>query len=298
MTTTSTTTTTSSRVLQRQEALQYIRTQNITLKVKGARPDTVLYVFFDEVNVTSMCTSIYGNVCKTDSEGEVDIYFHIPSSTFTVGVKQIVVADTDNLFLINVPGTTNGSSKGMFAATARIDFYQTTSVTTVNTLIQDIVYDYKHADNPNPPAVVTPVVVTPVVQPPSYSSYGAPSYEVPPPSQPSTTSIPFANINKALGTNYSETEISNLIQRANGITPTNVTKDIGSNSGTVTSQDTTGSNLGGIYNRVDSWHPSEEQRNYTYLPSNIVNQVGQDKLIKDYFENALKACKTQDPLAQ
>lgn len=127
-------TTTSVKNLVREESLQFIRSQTLQLSLSDARPNTRLYVFFDEQEVTHLCKAL-GNTINdpivTNANGVCQIMFDIPPGAFTVGDKQIIVADTNEIDLIKIPGTVNGSAKGMFRASGKIQFFQETQTTTV-----------------------------------------------------------------------------------------------------------------------------------------------------------------------
>lgn len=127
-----TSTTISTKNLVREESLQFIRKQQLRLSLKNARPNTRLYVFFDEEEVTQYCKLNDGNTTLvTNNNGECEILFTIPSGKFSVGKKQIIVADTNEKDLINIPGTVNGSARAVFNASGKIQFYQETQVTTI-----------------------------------------------------------------------------------------------------------------------------------------------------------------------
>lgn len=124
----------SSRVLAREESVQYIRSININLTLNDARPNTRMYVFFGDEEVTSLCgpngqpigTSIF-----TNAFGQASINLAIPGGKFTVGAYEIMVADTNILAALDTNGSVYGSARGMFTASGKIQFFQETQ-TTIN----------------------------------------------------------------------------------------------------------------------------------------------------------------------
>lgn len=128
------TTVVSSKSISREEAIQYIRAININLTVTSARPNTQLYVFFGDVNVTSLCGpngQPTGTTVFTDAIGQATINLAIPGGRFTVGAYEILVADTNDLTLLATRGSVFGSARGTFTSAGKIQFYQETQ-TTIN----------------------------------------------------------------------------------------------------------------------------------------------------------------------
>jgi len=262
---------TSSRVLSRQESLQYIRSQTITFRVRGARPNTRLFVFFDEEEVTNDCF-VEGSTedfLITDNDGNVDIRFFIAAGKYTVGIKQVIVADTNDLFLINVPGTVNGSSRGTFAATGRIDFYQTTEVTTIDTIITDVKYNYITTQNQNPP-------------------------QVDPPRRQALNDGPIQLIGGGFGGGIPTTGVANY--GYNGNDTSGQPDYIITQRGKITDP-----------NAIREFTEAANQQlekgksiNFTTIAVSLPSDVfeGPFDPYKDYYEDEYTDCKTQDPLAQ
>lgn len=76
-------------------ALQpYIKPKKVHFKATGMKPNAILYAFFDDVNVTNLCTP---TVIKVDSNGIVEGDFDIPSETFFAGERTFRLVDVDNL---------------------------------------------------------------------------------------------------------------------------------------------------------------------------------------------------------
>lgn len=136
----------SSRNLVSQEAIQFIRPQNLVLNLIESRPYTKMYVFFGGQDVTSLC-SITGNVIGTDivtnSIGQVSITFSLPAQKFGTGNQEIIVTDTNNLELLSTVGSVYGSAKGNFSANGTISIFQTTNttITTVERIVPIITTD-------------------------------------------------------------------------------------------------------------------------------------------------------------
>lgn len=119
----------------------YMRARPVTVQVNSLKPNTVLYVFFDDINVTQRCTpnvqsstltsytdtsttvvttTVTDNVIITDANGSASFTFNIPAETFYTGTRTIKVTDT--------PDGTIGD--GTSFATSQ---YQAVGVTTTKT---------------------------------------------------------------------------------------------------------------------------------------------------------------------
>lgn len=125
-----------SRDLVSQEAIQYIRAQNLILTLIEARPNTKMYVFFSGTNVTHLCNLVgnaLGTDLVTDTIGQAVIQFSLPGGTFNTGNHEIIISDTKNLSDLSVTGSVYGSARGTFAATGTLEIFQTvqTTITTV-----------------------------------------------------------------------------------------------------------------------------------------------------------------------
>jgi len=77
-------------------AIHLMRSRPVLFWGKNFRPNTTIKVFFDDVDVTSYCTSPSG--LKTDSAGNIDSktspgIFLIPAGQFKTGTKQIILKD-------------------------------------------------------------------------------------------------------------------------------------------------------------------------------------------------------------
>lgn len=159
----------SSRSLARVESVQYIRAININLTLLDARPNTRMYVWFGDTDVTSRCApsgSALGTPIITNSVGQASINLSIPGGTYSTGQYEILIADTNDLSKLSVNGSVFGSAKGTFTSSGKIEFFQETQ-TTINT-VERVVQLVREAP-PLPPIVRVPVVdpaPTPVQPPP------------------------------------------------------------------------------------------------------------------------------------
>jgi len=128
--------TVSSRELVEQRDIQFIRSQTLDLTLIEARPRTKMYVFFDNEEVTHLCNlkgNGRGTDIITDSIGQAEIEFFIPSGRFNTGTYEILVTDTEDLDLLELPGAKYGSATGSFSASGELQIFQET-VTTITTV--------------------------------------------------------------------------------------------------------------------------------------------------------------------
>ncbi len=124
----------SKKELVRQESIQFIRSQVITLTLIEARPNTKMHVFFGDRNVTNFCRPLGGAIGAdliTDNIGQIVIEFVIGKNQFNTGSYKVTVTDVANLASLNVTGSTFGSATANFLADGRIDFMQTTRTTII-----------------------------------------------------------------------------------------------------------------------------------------------------------------------
>lgn len=128
--------TVTSRDLASKSSLQYIRAQTLSISLIEARPNTKMYVFFDEIDVTHLCGPSTGNVgdaLLTDANGQLEIKFFIPAGTYNTGNKNIIVTDTRVLANLDTLGSVYGSATAVFATSGTLETYKNTSTTTVTT---------------------------------------------------------------------------------------------------------------------------------------------------------------------
>jgi len=125
--------TVSSRNLVSQNFIQFIRPQTIKLTLIEARPNTKMNVFFGDDNVTVFCNLIgnsVGTPLITDTIGQAVIQLNLPGGRFNTGTYDITLTDANSLEELEIGGSVFGSAKGAFSSTGRVDFFQTTQVTT------------------------------------------------------------------------------------------------------------------------------------------------------------------------
>ena len=130
-----------SRDLASQESIQFIRAQIITLTLIDARPNTKMYVFFGNTDVTHLCNLVgedIGSNLITDTIGQAVIEFNLPGGTFNTGNHEIVVTDTNDLDNLNITGSVFGSAKGTFSANGILEIFQNvnTTITAVTRTVQ------------------------------------------------------------------------------------------------------------------------------------------------------------------
>lgn len=148
----------SQRNLVGMQSISFIRSIVLTLKVTGARPNTPMNIFFDDVMVNQYCAPIggtQGQQIVSSATGQVSATFTIPAATFATGERLILITDADSIANATIAGSVFGSASAVFSSTGVQEFYQTTSTaTTTNTVIVEQVLP-----PPPPPPVVIPAVV-------------------------------------------------------------------------------------------------------------------------------------------
>jgi len=120
--------------LVRQESIQFIRPQTLVLTLSNGRPNTNVFVFFGDENVTHMCGlrgQNPGTTLFTDANGSAEISFTIPEKRFNTGDHNIIVSEIDDLDVLDMPGSTYGAGRAVFRANGRLDVFQTTETTIV-----------------------------------------------------------------------------------------------------------------------------------------------------------------------
>lgn len=146
--------TSTNRYVANVQSIQFIRKSNIVIDVTGARPNTLLHVFFDSVNVDQFCgpttltgtAVVYATVPSSvtlntpivsDANGNALIFFSIPAQTFTTGNKGVIVTEVTDLDLLSINGNTFGSCQATYSTNGTLTTYQ--RVTTTNNVHVDIV---------------------------------------------------------------------------------------------------------------------------------------------------------------
>lgn len=79
----------------------FIRDKEITAVAEGMKPYSTVYIFFDDVDITSECKivnnvgeSVYNGGLKTDNKGSLQFSFNIGQRKFKAGEKLLVVTDS------------------------------------------------------------------------------------------------------------------------------------------------------------------------------------------------------------
>ena len=85
-------------IVQDTEApLPYMRSVTIFFNVKGLKPNTVVFPFFDGQSVAAHCrmqvSNSFGSTLLTDASGEISGVFRVPPETFKTGVRLFVVTN-------------------------------------------------------------------------------------------------------------------------------------------------------------------------------------------------------------
>lgn len=116
----------------------YMRAKTITIYGTGLRPNTKVYVFFDDVDVREYCKYKSGSSYvpfvgdplsfpKTDKDGNIQIEFKLPGKTFGSGDKKFIV--TDNVANDRTDTNTTTYASGKYIGTGLNIVKQSTSAT-------------------------------------------------------------------------------------------------------------------------------------------------------------------------
>lgn len=101
----------------------FIRSKVVTATCSGLKPNTILYPFFDGVDVSAHCSP---NPIQTDSEGKVTVTFTIPSGTFRTGERLFRITDEEN----NVVANANVTAEATYFAQGLLQTRENTIVST------------------------------------------------------------------------------------------------------------------------------------------------------------------------
>jgi hypothetical protein len=119
--------------------LPFMRERIVTFSASGLKPNTRVYPFFDNINVSEHCRTQNGSFAGqlvVDASGQISGEFRIPSQTFTVGTKTFTLCDSStnptssNLKTVAVArfsssGTTSAEENSIISTqTAQITFAQ------------------------------------------------------------------------------------------------------------------------------------------------------------------------------
>lgn len=146
--------TTISRTLASRTSLTHIRPSTVTVRLRDARPNTKMYVFFDNTLVNEFCQPIdASNVVGllnadiiTDTNGECSFVFNITANRWTSGSKEMVVSDVSDPTLLLIPGNVYGSARATYNTQGTLEIYNNTR--TIETVIENYVTEFFQAPPP------------------------------------------------------------------------------------------------------------------------------------------------------
>lgn len=167
------TTSTSTRSLVDSQEILYIRESAIRCTATDVRPNTKMYVFFDDEEVTAFCAPGHAdltyptgntNEIVSDTSGKAVFTFFIAGGKYKTGSKTIIVADVQDLSLLQLGGNVYGSATAKYTTKGTAETFQrvTTNTTTVTNHTVNEVINYVQ-----PP----PQIGDPLAQ--SFFTYGA-----------------------------------------------------------------------------------------------------------------------------
>ena len=106
------------------EIIPFIRSREIEIKATRMKPDTQIYVFFDDVNVTAFCRpdgGTNGDPLVTNTNGEFNGFFTIPNTDtlrFRTGTRLLRLTDSPtDLDDNNTEAETSYTAQGLLEAT-------------------------------------------------------------------------------------------------------------------------------------------------------------------------------------
>jgi hypothetical protein len=133
--------TTVSRTLASSTSITYIRASTVNVTLTDARPNTKMYVFFDDVLVNEFCQPVVNNITGalnadiiTDAGGTATFIFNITANKWLSGSKNLVVADVSNRALLDIPGNVYGSASTAYDTKGTLEIYNNTR--TIETVVQ------------------------------------------------------------------------------------------------------------------------------------------------------------------
>ncbi len=161
-------------------SIGFIRPITLSLKCVNIRPNTRLYAWFDDVEVTRYITQtngtgthVKGAPIVSDANGKVEAIFQIPGKTFTTGTKKITLNETPsrpvpevaadgtitqpnyadpNVSYTVAVGQVTGSATAEFVSTGIQQVFQVTQTTTNTTVVEQVIRVEDHIPwSPNPP---------------------------------------------------------------------------------------------------------------------------------------------------
>jgi hypothetical protein len=112
--------------------IPFMRASVIRFRADRMKPNTRVYAFFDNINVSDQCragTNEFGTSMIVDADGVVTGEFRIPANTFTVGTKTFALADS----------TTNPLASGNYTTASAQFTASGLSVVEQGTIISSVV---------------------------------------------------------------------------------------------------------------------------------------------------------------
>jgi hypothetical protein len=127
----------------------FIREQTISATVEGMKPYTTVYVFFDDVDITSECQIlnnvgeiVYTGGLRTDGQGSVQFSFSTGKKKFKSGDKNLVVTDSSS----NNSSRASTVAEAIFTASGAIEVSSNTAVSTRKLLKKPSAYSKNISD--------------------------------------------------------------------------------------------------------------------------------------------------------
>jgi hypothetical protein len=161
-------------------SIGFIRPITLSINCVNIRPNTRLYAWFDDTEVTRFITQTngtgthaLGSPIVSDANGEVVATFKIPGKTFTTGTKKFTLNEIPVRPVVNVNtdgsgiqptftdpdvsytvavGQITGSATAEFVSTGIQQVFQVTQTTTNTTIVEQVVRVENHVPwSPRPP---------------------------------------------------------------------------------------------------------------------------------------------------
>jgi hypothetical protein len=129
--------------------IPFIREKTITAVVEGLKPFTIVYVFFDDVNITSQCQlinsvgqTVSGIALRTDSRGSLQFTYKIEKGKFKTGEKLLVVTDSST----NDPSSATTVAEAVYVANGAVSVSTGTNISTRTAIKKPASYDKNISD--------------------------------------------------------------------------------------------------------------------------------------------------------
>lgn len=93
--------------------VQYMRAKTVTITASGMKPNTIVYPFFDGLDVTAYITG----TLQTDADGDISLTFSIPAGIFKTGTKLFRLTDSAT----NITSEATTTAEAFFTARGIFD---------------------------------------------------------------------------------------------------------------------------------------------------------------------------------